>query len=54
MPVRGFGLAEITRGGTTTYCDMYFLEDAVADESKKAGVRGVLGETVIKLIPGCR
>ena len=41
------GLAEMIRGGTTTYCDMYYFEDAVADESKKAGVRGVLGETII-------
>ena len=41
------GLAEMIRGGTTTYCDMYYFEDAIADESKKAGVRGVLGETVI-------
>src|SRR5204862_5263129 len=40
-------LAEMIRGGTTTYCDMYYFEDAVADETKKAGVRGVLGETVI-------
>jgi 5-methylthioadenosine/S-adenosylhomocysteine deaminase len=35
------------RGGTTTYCDMYYFEDAIADETKKAGVRGVLGETII-------
>ena len=35
------------RGGTTTYCDMYYFEDAIADETKRAGVRGVLGETVI-------
>ena len=41
------GLAEMIRGGTTTYCDMYYFEDAIADETKKAGVRGVLGETVI-------
>lgn len=41
------GLAEMVRGGTTTYCDMYYFEDAIADETKKAGVRGVLGETVI-------
>ncbi|MBK9154800.1 MAG: amidohydrolase [Chloracidobacterium sp.] len=41
------GLAEMIRGGTTTYCDMYYFEDAVADETKKAGVRAVLGETVI-------
>ncbi len=41
------GLAEMIRGGTTTYCDMYYFEDAIADETYKAGVRGVLGETVI-------
>jgi len=42
------GLAEMIRGGTTTYCDMYYFEDAIAEETKKAGVRGVLGETIIK------
>jgi len=41
------GLAEMIRGGTTTYCDMYYFEDAVADETFKAGMRGVLGETII-------
>src|SRR4051812_32789409 len=42
------GLAEMIRGGTTTYCDMYYFEDAIADETKRAGVRGVLGETIIQ------
>jgi len=41
------GLAEMIRGGTTTYCDMYYFEDAIAEETAKAGVRGVLGETII-------
>jgi 5-methylthioadenosine/S-adenosylhomocysteine deaminase len=41
------GLAEFIRGGTTTFCDMYYFEDAIADETSKAGVRGVLGETLI-------
>ncbi len=41
------GLAEMIRGGTTTFCDMYYYEDAIAEETAKAGVRGVLGETVI-------
>jgi 5-methylthioadenosine/S-adenosylhomocysteine deaminase len=41
------GLAEMIRGGTTTFCDMYYFEDAIADEAAKAGVRGVLGETII-------
>jgi 5-methylthioadenosine/S-adenosylhomocysteine deaminase len=41
------GLAEMIRGGTTTYCDMYYFEDAIAEETAKAGVRAVLGETII-------
>ena len=41
------GLAEMIRGGITTYADMYYFEDAIAEETKRAGVRGVLGETVI-------
>jgi 5-methylthioadenosine/S-adenosylhomocysteine deaminase len=41
------GLAEFIRGGTTAFCDMYYFEDAIADETAKAGVRAVLGETLI-------
>ncbi len=41
------GLAEMIRGGTTAFCDMYYFEDAIADETFKAGMRGVLGETII-------
>jgi 5-methylthioadenosine/S-adenosylhomocysteine deaminase len=41
------GCLEMIRGGTTTYVDMYYFEDAIADETVKAGMRGVLGETVI-------
>ena len=41
------GLAEMIRGGTTTYCDMYYFEDAIAQETSKAGVRAVLGQTLI-------
>jgi 5-methylthioadenosine/S-adenosylhomocysteine deaminase len=41
------GLAEMIRGGVTTYADMYYFEDAIAEETKRAGLRGVLGETVI-------
>jgi 5-methylthioadenosine/S-adenosylhomocysteine deaminase len=39
--------AEQIRAGVTTYADMYYFEDAVAEETKKAGMRGVLGETFI-------
>ncbi len=41
------GILEMLRGGTTTYTDMYYFEDAVAGETKAAGMRGVLGETFI-------
>ncbi len=40
-------LAEMIRSGTTTYCDMYYFEEIVAEETEKAGMRGVLGQTVI-------
>ena len=40
-------LLEMLRGGTTTYCDMYYFEDAVARVTKEAGMRGVLAETII-------
>jgi 5-methylthioadenosine/S-adenosylhomocysteine deaminase len=39
--------AEQIRSGVTTYADMYYFEDAVAEETKAAGMRGVLGETFI-------
>ncbi len=38
---------EMIEGGTTTFADMYYFEDAVARETKAAGLRGVLGESVI-------
>ena len=34
-------------GGTTTFTDMYYFEDVVAEAAKEAGMRGVLGETII-------
>src|SRR5438309_2059379 len=39
--------AEQIRGGVTTFADMYYFEDAVAEETKAAGMRGLLGETFI-------
>jgi 5-methylthioadenosine/S-adenosylhomocysteine deaminase len=41
------GCLEMIRGGTTTYVDMYYFEDAIADETARAGMRAVLGETLI-------
>jgi len=40
VSARGSALAEMIRGGTTAYCDMYYFEDAIADETFKAGMRG--------------
>jgi 5-methylthioadenosine/S-adenosylhomocysteine deaminase len=33
--------------GTTTFTDMYYFEEVVAEVAKEAGMRGVLGESVI-------
>src|SRR4051812_13580473 len=39
---------EMIESGTTTYADMYYFEEEIAKETKSAGLRGVLGETVIQ------
>jgi len=41
------GVLEMLRGGITTYADMYYFEDVVAHVTKEAGMRGVLGETIL-------
>ncbi len=41
------GALEMLLGGTTTFTDMYYFEDVVAEVAKEAGIRGVLGETII-------
>ncbi len=38
---------EMIRGGTTTYADMYYFEDAVARATKAAGMRAVLGQSLL-------
>jgi 5-methylthioadenosine/S-adenosylhomocysteine deaminase len=38
---------EMMLGGTTTYVDMYYFEDQVAYVTRDAGMRAVLGETII-------
>jgi 5-methylthioadenosine/S-adenosylhomocysteine deaminase len=38
---------EMALGGTTTYTDMYYFEETVAEATKQVGLRGVLGQTVI-------
>jgi 5-methylthioadenosine/S-adenosylhomocysteine deaminase len=39
---------EMIQSGTTTFADMYYFEEEVAREVKAAGLRGVLGQTIIQ------
>src|ERR1043166_1972373 len=39
---------EMIQSGTTTFVDMYYFEEEIAKETKAAGLRGVLGQTVIQ------
>ena len=38
---------EMIRSGTTTFVDMYYFEDKVAEASAEAGLRVVAGETIL-------
>ena len=39
---------EMIESGTTTYADMYYFEEEIARVTRTAGLRGVLGETIIQ------
>ena len=39
--------AEMLLSGTTTYTDMYYFEEVIAEATKECGMRGLLGQTVI-------
>src|SRR5580765_6885578 len=39
---------EMIESGTTTYADMYYFEEEIAKVTKEAGLRGVLGQTIIQ------
>ena len=39
---------EMIESGTTTYVDMYYFEEEIARATKAAGLRGVLGQTMIE------
>jgi 5-methylthioadenosine/S-adenosylhomocysteine deaminase len=39
---------EMIQSGTTTYADMYYFEEEIAKATKEAGLRGVLGQTIIQ------
>jgi 5-methylthioadenosine/S-adenosylhomocysteine deaminase len=39
---------EMIESGTTTFADMYYFEEEIAKVTREAGLRGVLGQTVIQ------
>jgi len=39
---------EMIQSGTTTYADMYYFEEEIARATRDAGLRGVLGQTIIQ------
>ena len=39
---------EMIESGTTTFADMYYFEDDIAEATREAGLRAVLGQSVIK------
>jgi 5-methylthioadenosine/S-adenosylhomocysteine deaminase len=39
---------EMIQGGTTTFADMYYFEEAIAETARAAGLRAVLGQTIIR------
>jgi 5-methylthioadenosine/S-adenosylhomocysteine deaminase len=39
---------EMIQSGTTTFADMYYFEEEIAKETRAAGLRGVLGQTIIQ------
>jgi 5-methylthioadenosine/S-adenosylhomocysteine deaminase len=40
--------AEMLLSGTTTYTDMYYFEEVIAEATKQCGMRAVLGQTIIR------
>jgi 5-methylthioadenosine/S-adenosylhomocysteine deaminase len=38
---------EMLRGGITTFVDMYYFDDTIAEEAEGCGMRAVVGETLI-------
>lgn len=41
------GCAELIRSGVTSFADMYYFEEAVAEETAAIGLRALLGQTVL-------
>ncbi len=43
-----YAMCELLLGGVTTFFDMYYFEDEIAQAAEQMGIRAVLGETVIE------
>jgi 5-methylthioadenosine/S-adenosylhomocysteine deaminase len=39
--------AEMIRSGITSFADMYYYEEAIAEETEKLGMRALLGQTIL-------
>ena len=39
--------AEMIRSGITSFADMYYYEEAIAEETEKIGMRALLGQTIL-------
>ena len=44
----GLACAEMIRSGITSFADMYYFEEAVAEATAAAGMRALCGQTVLK------
>lgn len=55
MVYKGTMLAcvEMIMSGTTTFCDMYLFEDAVAEAANESGMRAVVGEVLYNFPSPC-
>lgn len=47
-----YAISEMLLSGVTSFCDMYYFEEQVAEVCDRFGVRAIVGETVIDM-PTC-
>lgn len=47
-----YAMAEMLLAGVTTFCDMYYFEEEVAQATDEMGMRGLVGQTIIDM-PTC-
>jgi len=44
-----YATAEMLLSGVTSFCDMYYFEDKIAEAVEEMGARGILGQTIIDM-----